>query len=46
MQDKALALEENRPVPGLHSSVDVRPLNSDDFKFAHDQVCQLLTLLV
>ncbi|XP_071738324.1 uncharacterized protein [Rutidosis leptorrhynchoides] len=38
-KDKALALAENRPIPALHSSADVRPLNLDDFKYAHDQVC-------
>ncbi|GKC04322.1 hypothetical protein Tco_0995932, partial [Tanacetum coccineum] len=37
--DNALALAENRPLPALHSSADVRPLNLDDFKYAHDQVC-------
>nr|GEU87826.1 putative AAA-type ATPase family protein [Tanacetum cinerariifolium] len=35
--DNALALAENRPLPALHSSADVRPLNLDDFKNAHDQ---------
>lgn len=38
-KERALALAENRPLPALHSSVDVRPLNMDDFKFAHEQVC-------
>ncbi|KAL7112713.1 hypothetical protein ACP275_04G019400 [Erythranthe tilingii] len=38
-KDKALAVAENRPLPALHSSVDVRPLTVDDFKFAHEQVC-------
>ncbi|GJY87870.1 putative adenosinetriphosphatase [Tanacetum coccineum] len=38
-KDNALALAENRPLPALHSSADVRPLNLDDFKYAHDQVC-------
>ncbi|KAL8054847.1 hypothetical protein ABFX02_04G019300 [Erythranthe guttata] len=38
-KDKALAVAENRPLPALHSSVDVRPLTMDDFKFAHEQVC-------
>ncbi|XP_076915850.1 uncharacterized protein LOC143575331 isoform X2 [Bidens hawaiensis] len=38
-KEKALALAENKPPPALHSSVDVRPLCSDDFKYAHDQVC-------
>ncbi|KAK1354192.1 putative p-loop nucleoside triphosphate hydrolase superfamily protein [Heracleum sosnowskyi] len=38
-KERALALAENRPLPALHSSVDVRPLSMDDFKFAHEQVC-------
>ncbi|KAK4376320.1 hypothetical protein RND71_006997 [Anisodus tanguticus] len=38
-KEKALAVAESRPVPALHSSADVRPLNMDDFKYAHEQVC-------
>ncbi|KAL8232797.1 hypothetical protein R6Q57_002575 [Mikania cordata] len=38
-KEKALALAENKPLPALHSSADVRPLNLNDFKYAHDQVC-------
>ncbi|PIN11316.1 AAA+-type ATPase [Handroanthus impetiginosus] len=38
-EEKALALAENKPLPALHSSTDVRPLSMDDFKYAHDQVC-------
>nr|XP_043620257.1 uncharacterized protein LOC122592111 [Erigeron canadensis] len=38
-KEKATALAENRPLPPLHSSADVRPLNFDDFKNAHEQVC-------
>nr|DAD33315.1 TPA_asm: hypothetical protein HUJ06_012166 [Nelumbo nucifera] len=38
-KDKALALSENRPPPALHGSEDIRPLNMDDFKYAHEQVC-------
>ncbi|PSR94765.1 Spastin like [Actinidia chinensis var. chinensis] len=38
-KEKAVALAENRPLPALHSSADVRPLNADDFKYAHEQVC-------
>ncbi|KAK1354592.1 AAA-type ATPase family protein [Heracleum sosnowskyi] len=37
-KERAVALAENRPSPALHSSVDIRPLSMDDFKFAHDQV--------
>ncbi|KAL6978406.1 hypothetical protein U1Q18_020073 [Sarracenia purpurea var. burkii] len=36
---KALALAENRPLPALHSSADIRPLSMEDFKYAHEQVC-------
>ncbi|GER43720.1 AAA-type ATPase family protein [Striga asiatica] len=38
-KEKALALQENRPLPELHSSADVRHLSMDDFKYAHEQVC-------
>ncbi|XP_041993023.1 uncharacterized protein LOC121743737 isoform X1 [Salvia splendens] len=38
-QEKALALAENRPLPSLHTSSDVRCLTMDDFKEAHAQVC-------
>ncbi|XP_073130017.1 uncharacterized protein [Henckelia pumila] len=37
-KDNALARAENRPLPALHSSSDIRPLTTDDFKVAHDQV--------
>ncbi|KAK4357260.1 hypothetical protein RND71_022870 [Anisodus tanguticus] len=38
-KEKASAIAENRPTPALHSSADIRPLNMDDFKYAHEQVC-------
>ncbi|GKV04899.1 hypothetical protein SLEP1_g16992 [Rubroshorea leprosula] len=38
-KEKASALAENRSLPSLHSSSDVRPLKMDDFRFAHEQVC-------
>ncbi|XP_052191626.1 uncharacterized protein LOC127800822 isoform X2 [Diospyros lotus] len=38
-KEKALAFEENRPLPALHSSADIRPLCLEDFKYAHEQVC-------
>ncbi|KAL0389623.1 UNVERIFIED_CONTAM: ATPase family AAA domain-containing protein 1 [Sesamum calycinum] len=38
-KEKALALAENRQLPALHSSADVRPLSMDDFRYAHEQVC-------
>ncbi|KAM7527077.1 hypothetical protein LguiB_030487 [Lonicera macranthoides] len=38
-KEKTLALAENRLLPALHTSADVRPLSMDDFKFAHEQVC-------
>jgi hypothetical protein len=34
-----VAQAENRAMPQLYSSTDVRPLNMNDFKTAHDQVC-------
>ncbi|CAI9104921.1 OLC1v1003712C1 [Oldenlandia corymbosa var. corymbosa] len=38
-KEKSLALSENRPLPPLYSSSDVRPLSMEDFKYAHEQVC-------
>ncbi|KAF6161439.1 hypothetical protein GIB67_009318 [Kingdonia uniflora] len=38
-KDKVVALAEGRPPPPLSVSTDIRPLNMDDFKFAHEQVC-------
>lgn len=38
IQEKATALAENKILPPLHSSTDVRPLTLDDFKKAHEQV--------
>ncbi|KAK7277727.1 hypothetical protein RJT34_22742 [Clitoria ternatea] len=38
-KEKSLALSENKPLPGLCSSADIRPLKLDDFKYAHEQVC-------
>ncbi|XP_052186100.1 uncharacterized protein LOC127797326 isoform X2 [Diospyros lotus] len=37
-KEKALALAENRPLPTLRSSADLRPLSMEDFKYAHDKV--------
>lgn len=37
-QEKNVALAENRPLPTLYSSADVRPLKLEDFKYAHEQV--------
>ncbi|XP_050376361.1 uncharacterized protein LOC126793782 [Argentina anserina] len=38
-KDCAAAIAEGKPVPALSSSGDVRPVNMDDFKYAHEQVC-------
>ncbi|KAL2934470.1 ATPase family AAA domain-containing protein 1 [Bienertia sinuspersici] len=38
-QERAAALAESRPAPPLNSSDDIRPLNMDDFRRAHEQVC-------
>ncbi|KAK4559117.1 hypothetical protein RGQ29_008384 [Quercus rubra] len=38
-KEKNVALAENRPLPALYSSADVRPLKLEDFKYAHEQVC-------
>ncbi|XP_047309506.1 uncharacterized protein LOC124912911 [Impatiens glandulifera] len=33
------ALAEGKPAPTLSVSADIRPLNTDDFRHAHEQVC-------
>ncbi|KAL8160686.1 hypothetical protein V2J09_002223 [Rumex salicifolius] len=38
-KEKAQALNEDGPLPKLYSGSDIRPLNMEDFKTAHDQVC-------
>ncbi|KAJ1435685.1 P-loop containing nucleoside triphosphate hydrolase [Sesbania bispinosa] len=37
-RERSLALAENKPLPGLCSSVDIRPLKMEDFRYAHVQV--------
>ncbi|KAL7161827.1 hypothetical protein ACSBR2_042322 [Camellia fascicularis] len=38
-KEQAAALSEGKPAPALSGSADIRPLNMDDFKHAHEQVC-------
>ncbi|KAJ4968151.1 hypothetical protein NE237_014852 [Protea cynaroides] len=38
-KEKALALEENKSLPALHGSADLRSLNMEDLRYAHEQVC-------
>ncbi|KAL3512583.1 hypothetical protein ACH5RR_025300 [Cinchona calisaya] len=38
-KEHAAALAEGKPAPALSSSDDIRPLNMEDFKFAHERVC-------
>ncbi|XP_057516053.1 uncharacterized protein LOC130797476 isoform X2 [Amaranthus tricolor] len=38
-QERISAVAESRPLPPLSGSADIRPLNLDDFKRAHEQVC-------
>ncbi|CAA3027719.1 AAA domain-containing FHA domain-containing [Olea europaea subsp. europaea] len=38
-KEQAAALEDGKPLPALSGSADIRPLNMDDFRFAHEQVC-------
>jgi hypothetical protein len=45
VQERIKAEAENRPVPPLHDSSDVRSLSMADFKFAHEQVLKLHRLL-
>ncbi|CAL5321726.1 unnamed protein product [Camellia sinensis] len=36
-KERAAALSEGKPAPALSGSADIRPLNMDDFKHAHEQ---------
>ncbi|XP_068305015.1 uncharacterized protein [Pyrus communis] len=38
-KEHAVAVAEGRPAPALSGSADIRPLNMDDFKDAHERVC-------
>ncbi|KAG2260472.1 hypothetical protein Bca52824_079766 [Brassica carinata] len=38
-KERSVAQAENRPTPQLYNSKDIRPLNMNDFKTAHEQVC-------
>ncbi|RVX17715.1 ATPase family AAA domain-containing protein 1-A [Vitis vinifera] len=38
-KERAAAQAEGRPPPALSGSADIRPLNIDDFKYAHERVC-------
>ncbi|XP_052620106.1 uncharacterized protein LOC111880508 isoform X1 [Lactuca sativa] len=38
-KEHAAAIAEGKPAPALSESSDIRALNLDDFKFAHEQVC-------
>ncbi|KAL6973062.1 hypothetical protein U1Q18_027236 [Sarracenia purpurea var. burkii] len=38
-KEQAAALAEGKPSPALGGSADIRPLNMDDFRHAHEQVC-------
>ena len=37
-QERETALAEGKPAPALSGSADIRPLNMDDFKYAHERV--------
>lgn len=41
LQERVSALTDNKPLPALYSSTDVRPLKMEDFRFAHEQVGSL-----
>ncbi|KAL8474600.1 hypothetical protein ACS0TY_031160 [Phlomoides rotata] len=38
-KEQEAALAEGKPVPALSGSADIRALNNEDFKFAHERVC-------
>lgn len=37
-QERAAAMAEGKPAPALSGCADIRPLNMDDFKYAHERV--------
>ncbi|CAI0548158.1 unnamed protein product, partial [Linum tenue] len=39
VQEHAAAEAEGKPPPALSGSSDIRPLNMEDFKYAHERVC-------
>ncbi|PHT46375.1 hypothetical protein CQW23_15533 [Capsicum baccatum] len=38
-KEQAAASADGRPPPALSSSAELRPLNMDDFRYSHQQVC-------
>ncbi|KAK9104166.1 hypothetical protein Scep_021010 [Stephania cephalantha] len=38
-KERTAAVADGRAPPALSSSEDIRPLNMNDFRYAHDQVC-------
>ncbi|XP_010522785.1 PREDICTED: uncharacterized protein LOC104801270 isoform X2 [Tarenaya hassleriana] len=38
-KEKNASVAENRPLPPLYNSSDIRPLTMNDFMIAHEQVC-------
>ncbi|KAJ4961974.1 hypothetical protein NE237_021884 [Protea cynaroides] len=38
-KERAAALTDGRAPPNLSGSADIRPLNKEDFRYAHEQVC-------
>lgn len=38
-KERAAALAEGKPAPALRGSADIRSLNMEDFKYAHERVC-------
>ncbi|XP_017252690.1 uncharacterized protein LOC108223114 isoform X2 [Daucus carota subsp. sativus] len=43
-KEQSAAQAEGKPTPALSSSADIRPLNMDDFRNAHEQVCASVSL--
>ncbi|WCJ36243.1 P-loop containing nucleoside triphosphate hydrolases superfamily protein [Euphorbia peplus] len=38
-KEREAAIAEGKPAPALSGSADIRPLNMNDFKYAHERVC-------
>lgn len=45
-QERAAALAEGKPPPPLSGSADIRSLNMDDFKYAHERVIYKIQVIL
>ncbi|KAI6678802.1 hypothetical protein NL676_039598 [Syzygium grande] len=43
LKERAAALAEGKPTPALRGSADIWSLNMEDFKYAHERVCAIVS---